>query len=471
MKVKKKISDILLNIVICILTLSMLTMTVLYAKQKATQNNSDTQTFDNLWIVNDFEESAFSLFDISYSVPTLIAYKETGKAAGATVFDSGLTSALYSALSDSIVDIFGQNSVCISENVQYADAVNELLSADSYILFEYSCALPFPYLYALCSAQSNVDISMCAGGEVADISRLALILSQGENGETYYTCYGFDFKNNACRFEHVDNSPYILQASDKIYIDAYSESFERIDLVKTGDDEPSVQMLYGSFGYSLLDETSDISMLRLGDEQSTTAFLKHFEINPEKANRYTDADGTTVFISTDERLAVTSGKIIEYTCEKGGIPIKKVLGYTPGKKSSFSLFDMLKATNIFISEIRLPYPQLMGKSADIKLSAIYKTQAEGDAQASKAVFEYSYFYNGVKIDTAPAFYFEFSANTIQKIQINISGFSTSSEKNVLLPKATAYNRISQELGTFKRISPLYSPDDTQLYNIKWAVWQ
>ncbi len=472
MKVKIRISDFILNLIISILILSMLTLTVLYAIENTTERDSDSKVFDNLWITQDSEDSAFSVFDISYCTPKLIAYKQPGNDPVATYFDSALTSTLYSVLSDAILDIFGSDSVCVSAEVDYPVAAKEVLESDSYILFEYNSDLPYPYIYALTSAQSSVDTSMCAQGLPVNISKIVLLLSQNENGKTIYSCYGFDSKYNAYKFMHSDNSPYNLQQADKIYIDAYADSLDTVSFLSESksDNESllSLEIIHGAFDYSPLVESSDIGMLKLDTEQSAATFLELFEINPEKINTYTDRDGSTVFIGTDERLSVSSGKIIEYTAENSPIPLKQILGYIPGQSNSFSLFDMLKATNIFISDIRSLYPELIGKSADIKLTGIYKTSEDED-DIAKPVFEYSYFYNGIKIDTDPAFRFVFDASGICKLNINISGFSPEGEKSVTLSKETVYKRLINTLDNVNITYPVYAVNDFGIYHIKWAA--
>ncbi|MBE6606474.1 MAG: hypothetical protein E7635_05515 [Ruminococcaceae bacterium] len=473
MNLKKRISDVILNLIITVLILSMLTLTVLFAVRSISQGEDNNRTFDKLWIVQDVEETAFSVFDISFCTPELIVYKQPGETPRASVYDSALTATLYSVLSDAVLDVFSSQSVCISKGIDYTSAVNEVLSADSFILFEYSNALPYPYIYALTSAQSSADISMCAQGSGESILTLVLLLSKNESSETVYRCYGFDDQNNAYSFEKKDRTLYKLQASDKIYIDAYSYSLQTIDFIsKDGNTfkTPSLDIANPSFSYFPLDVSADINMLKLNSEDSAQAFFKLFEINPEKVNAYVEKDGSTVFIKPGERLSVSSDNTIEYTSETGSIPMKKILGYVPGQSGSFTLFDMLKATNVFISKVRTSYPELMGKGADIRLTGVYKS-VQDNSDLIKPVFEYSYFYNGIRVDTKPAFYFVFNSEGICELKINISGFVPVSGKSVALPKITVYNRLKNSLESTTLLRPVYSKDKTGLYHIKWASFK
>ncbi len=473
MNLRKRISDAILNLIITILILSMLTLTVLFAVKSIAQNEDNSRTFDKLWIVQDVEETAFSVFDISFCTPEIIVYKQPGEAPRGSSFDSALTSTLYSVLSDSVSDIFSSQSVCISEGIDYLSAVNEILSADSFILFEYSAALPYPYIYALSSSQSSVDLSMCAQGNAENILTLALLLSKNEKSETVYTCYGFDDTDNAYKFELKDKSLYKLRAADKIYIDAYADSLEIVEFIsKKGgiSKAASLDIAYPSFSYSPLEESTDINILKLNAEDTAQSFFKLFEINPEKVNAYVEKDGSTVFIKTGERLSVSTDNTIEYTSDNGSIPMKKVLGYVPGKSSSFSLFDMLKATNVFISKMRSSYPELMENGADIKLTGVYKANSDND-ESIRPVFEYSYFYNGIRINTDPAFYFVFNNEGICELKINISAFNPGVEKRVALPKITVYKNLKDHIADTSLLRPVYAKVKNGLYLIKWGSFK
>ena len=475
---KKKISDIILNVIIAVLTLSMLTLLLLYAARSATVQSADSEVFDKLWIVQDYEDTAFASFTSSLCTPELIAYKQSEKDAGISVANEELTSTVYSVLSDMIIDIFGADSVCISEGIEYSSAVRTVTDSDSYIFFEYSADIPFPYIYAFSSAQSSVDKSMCANGAVY-ISKIAFLLEENENGNTSYICYAFDSENNAYMFEHADGSPYTLQTSDKIHLDAYYESIDNAEFLANTDidstDSDSLEFIYGTLSYSPIQSSNSISFLSLDNGDASAAFLELFELNPEKLNSYVERDGTTVFIGTDERLTVSPNKTVEFTSDDEAIPLNKILGYTPSNKGSYTLFDMLKATDVMINRFRTAYPEFIGKSAQIKLTGVYK-----DAVGGNPVFEYSYFYNGVRIDTGLAFRFVFNSEGICELSINLTGFTVMSEKRVTLSKETAFNRIllkltdiSEPQAEEKRahaVRPLYTDSGEGLYTIVWAMY-
>lgn len=476
---KKKISDIILNVIIAVLTFSMLALLLLYAARSATVKSADSEVFDKLWIVQDYEDTAFASFTDSLCTPELIAYKQPEKNTGVSVANEELTSTVYAVLSDMVIDVFGAGSVCISEGVEYNSAVRKVTDSDSFIFFEYSADIPFPYIYAFSSAQSSVDMSMCANG-VVYISKIAFLLEENENGIADYVCFAFDSDKNAYRFEHADGSPYTLQTSDKIHLDAYYESFDDAEfLTNTDIDSPnsdSLELIYGTLSYSSIQASSSVSFLALDNSDASATFLELFELNPEKLNSYVERDGTTVFIGTDERLTVSPDKTVEFTSADEAIPLNKILGYTPSSKGSYTLFDMLKATDLMINRFRAAYPEFIGKSAQIKLTGVYKNESTG----GNPVFEYSYFYNDVRIDTGLAFRFVFNSDGICELTINLTGFTVMSEKRVTLSKKTAFNRIllkltdiSEPQAEEKRahaVRPLYTDSGEGLYKIVWAMY-
>lgn len=462
---KKDIGNTLLTVLIVLLTLSMLTLMVFYAASNV-ETSKSTESFDKLWIVQDYEETAFSVFDSSLCTPELIAYKQDGAAAGAIVSDEELSSTIYSILSDVIFDVFGNESICVSRDIDPELTASELADASSYIYFEYGADIPYPCIFALSSNENTVEMSMCANGDIAYISKLGLILQNNADGSAYYSCVAFDSHKNAYRFKHADDSPYLLESSDLIHLDAYAHEFEPAALVLNESGIGSLELVFGEISYLPIRASSGTGFLGLDDSKTSASFLELFEINPEKINSYTERDGTAVFIGTDERLTVSSDNIVRFTCSQGSLPLKKILGYTPSKKSAFSLFDMLKASDIMIDRFRLAYPEYIGKSAQIKLTGVYKDTDRDGAP----VLEYSYFYNGTLIDTPTAFRFVFDSDGITEMSINLTGFTVMADKRVTLSKKTVYERVSENTDKQVRIRPLYNDSADGLYLIDWAIY-
>lgn len=454
----------MLNLVIVILTFSMIALMILY-----TLGNIDSadngESFDKLWIVQDYEETAFSVFNNALTIPTIIAYKQPSEATRAVISDEELASTLYSILSDVILDVFGNKSVCRVQDDTEASA-SELLNADSYLLFEYGADIPYPYIYALSSNMTSVNASMCAVGEFAYVSKIAFILNTKEDGSVEYSCLAFDSNCNTYRFEHSDASPYLLENSDIIHLDAYASNFEEVRLVSTGNVGSGFEVLYGSVGYYPLKASAGMDFLQLESSGVISSFLELFEMNPEKVNNYVERDGTTIFIGSDERLKVSTDGNVIYESSGEPILLKNILGYTPSQKSSYSIFDMLKASDIMIENFRAAYPEYVGKSAQIKLSGVYKNADK------EPVLEYSYFYNGTLIDTKCAFRFTFDSNGITELCINFTGFTVMADKRVTLPKKNVYERICERLAAPADIRPIYtaSEDGDGLYLIDWALY-
>ncbi len=464
---KRKIGNIILNLIITALVISMLSLMLLYTESRTAANSSDKEPFDKLWIVGDYDDTSFSVFNSSLCTPELIAYKQEGSEAGALIADEEMISTLYSVLSDTVLDVFGEKSVCVSQDVDYISAVRELISAQSYILYEYSADIPFPYIYALASKQSTVDTSTRASGRSVYISRLALILSKADDGSTIYSALAFDSRGNAFRFKREDDLPYVLPSSDMIHLDAYSTSFDKAEFVANlkEDNMLSAELIHSSISYSPLQKIQSTSFLGLNDEAMSAEFILLFELNPEKLNSYVERDGTTVFIGTDERITVSPDNMIRYSSSNEYMPLNKILGYTPGKKGSYTLFDMLKATDILINRFCSAYPSHIGKNASIKLTGVYR-----DSVSDCPVFEYSYFYNGIRIDLPCAFRFSFTADGIKELTVNAVGFTMLSDKQVTLSKNTVFNRVSSKLDGNISLRPVYTPDKNGIFYVDWAAY-
>ena len=465
---KKKFSDLILNLIIALLTASMIVLLLMYAGQSADNDRSELKVFDKLWIIGDYDESAFSALTSSLCTPELIAYKQEGSAPKALYGDEETISTVYSVLSDIVLDVFGSDSVCITDNVDASALTHELVNAQSYILYEYSADIPFPYIYALATGESSVDTGSRASGKAVYISKLALILSQGEDQSIYYKPIAFDSKGNAYRFEKKDKSSYLLPGSDIIHLDAYASSFEQVSFYTSAQNGSlSTEIMHPSISYSPLSANSSSAFLALENEITKAAFLELFNLNPEKLNSFVERDGTTVFIGTDERLSVSSDGVIDFSSDDEPIALNTILGYTPGKNNSYSLFDMLKATDLLISRFKTAYPEHIGKNASIKLTGVYRGD---DDYKDHPIFEYSYFYEGMRINAEPAFRFAFTANGVSAIRINSIGFTPLSERRSTLSKDTVFERIALRFSDDISVRPIYTLSDNGVYELEWAAY-
>ncbi|MBO7148474.1 MAG: hypothetical protein J6V93_01320 [Clostridia bacterium] len=465
---KKNFRDLILNLIIALLAFSMIVLLLTYAGRKADRESSESNVFDKLWIIGDYDESAFSALNASLCTPELIAYKQPGSQPGALYADEETISTVYSVLSDTVLDVFGADSVCISDNIDAKALANELANAQSYILYEYSADIPFPYIYALATGESSVDVSSRADGKAAYISKLALILSEGEDNSVYYSPVAFDSNGGAYRFEKKDKTPYVLPGSDIIHLYAYASSFERVKFyANTQNGSLSTEIIHPGITYAPLSASPSSAFLELDNDIIKTAFLELFELNPEKLNSFVERDGTTVFIGTAERLSVAPDGIIEFESNNEPMPLNSILGYTPGKNNSYTLFDMLKATDLLISRFRSAYPEYIGKNASIKLTGVYKGDGE---YTDSPIFEYSYFYEGMRIDTEPAFRFVFTSTGVSAIRINSLGFAPLAQRRSTLSKSTVFDRIALRFSDDISVRPIYTLSENGVYELEWAAY-
>lgn len=457
---KKRASALIMDILILVLCASMLFLAFLYAQDNVRNKTESKDVFDKLWIVNDSGGRAFTIFNTELCTPNVIAYKPSGKDAGALIYNDELMLTLYAVLSDVVLDVFGEASVCKVPGEEYDVIVSKILAADSYLYLEYADDLPFPFIYTMASGKASVDGSLFASGITKYLSRLFLILETCDDGSTVFTSYAFDNDGDVVCFEHADQTPYVLQNADKIHLEAYSDIFTKAKMVLDGQTN-TPDLTYGSLSYSSLDVTDIGGSLKLENEAEVSRFLELFGMNPEKTRSYIDSDETRVFIGSGSRLTATENGKISFSSEDEQILLKELLGYSPSVRKAYSIFDMLKATNIFIDEIMSAYPNLVGNDAALKLSAIYR-----ESKTGFPVFEYSYFRNGILIDCEKAFIFAFDSVGIRLLDINLICFTDYKKTEATLPKNIVAERLTG--GRNGRLLPIYCKDDTGLYSIAWA---
>ncbi len=451
----KKLSKLALDGAIIFLTLSMLLLSFLFASKNVNIREADEALFDELWIINESDNRAFTIFNTELCTPDIIAYKQPGKTAGALVYNSDLALTLYAVLSDVILDVFGAQSVCTQ--IQDVDeAKMRIENADSYLYIEYASDIPFAYIYALSSGKSAQDTTQVAKGSNAYISKLFLNINNNSNSTTY-ECLAFDSQNNIYSF--TSENGYVLRNADKVHLEAYADILG--DAYITFNDTPELN--YPAFEYSLLKDSTNISTITSENKSASAGLIELFGMNFEKTGSYTDGYGTRVFIGSSSRITVTQSGNLSFTGDREPILLTELLGYKPSSKGSYSMFDMLKATNIFIDEFKSKCTNFSGGDAEIKISAVYKNASSG-----YPVFEYSYFFNGIMIDTDKAFVFEFDNDGIKRLDIKLLKLEELPQRATAISKKHVYSRIENTDG---ELFPIYTITDeaNSFYEIAWAI--
>ncbi len=464
---KKGLSGLLLDILIILLSISMLNLVFMHATRSITDPSDKQPIFDNLWIIQGANTSSFAAFDSSMCMPDTIAYKQSGMEPGAVFGNAELLKTVYSVLSNVITDVFGNESIATRLEEDLNSVYNTVVSADSYIFFSYSAELPYHCIYAFASGSNSVTYDMCSKSESFYISDIALLLEETPKGVAY-RCLAFDRNGNAYEFFKEDGSIYILPGSDIAHIDAYAESFSKVEFAAssaTPFDNVSpypLDILYGSLEFSKLSPIFSVSEFELDDQDTTKTLLDIFDINPEKINTYTEPSGTTVFIGTEDRLEISSDGYIKFTNINSPIEIKEIIGFSPSKINTYTAFDMLKAINVIINELTDLYPNYFGGAASPKLTSVYKDLS------GRSVFEYSYYIGGVRINTEPAFKFIFTSNGLTELTADAQAYEQTAEKSATLPKGIVYERLSGINGLSPDfiVTPIYTKSGETL-TINW----
>ncbi len=464
---KKGLSGILLDILIILLSLSMLNLVFMHATRSISDPSDKQPIFDDLWIIQGDNNSSFTAFDSSMCLPDVIAYKPSDIEPCAILGNSELLETVYSVLSNLITDIFGNESVARKIDQNIDSVYDTVVTSDSFVFFSYPAELPYHCIYAFSSGSSAVTYDMCSKTEPFYISDIAFLLEETSKGVTY-RCITFDRSGNAYEFEREDGSNYILPDSDIAHIDAYSESFNQAKFAAASPTffdnlyPRPIDILYGSLEFSKLSPVFSVSDLELKDQSIEKQFLDIFDINPEKINTYSEPNGTTVFIGTDDRLEISFDGQLIFTNVNSPIEIKEIIGFSPSKINTYTVFDMLKASNVIINKLKDLYPNYFGGAVNTKLTAVYKN-SDGNS-----VYEYSYYIGGVRINTTPAFRFVFTSNGLIEFTADASSYEQTTEKSATLPKETVYERLSlsNKLSPGSLVTPIFTKSGTTL-TINW----
>ncbi len=463
---KKSLISVLLDLIIVILSLSMLNLVFMHAA-RSISSSDNTQSFSDLWIIQGFDDSILSTFDPSTCLPDIIVYKQPKSPPRAVYNDTELKKTVYSVLSNVITDIFGSESVAKKIEGDINAFYSSVANAESYLFFSYASELPYPCIYAFSTNSNTVSYENCSRSESFYVSDIALILEDSADGLAY-RCIVFDRHRNAYEFSKADNNKYILPGADRAHIEAYAEKFSKVDFVanseilQNGASPFPLDVLTDGFEYSDISSSFSINALELDDDSALKELLDIFDINVEKINKYSEADGTTVFIGTDDRIEITSNGRFIFTNTNSPVELKDISGFSPSKFSGYTVFDMLKSINVINAKLKQLYPNYFGGSALPKITSVYKNDD------GRSVFEYSYYIGGVKIGLEPSLTFIFTSKGLTEFSADITSYVQTNEQFATLPKITVYNRLSllSPLHSGASLTPIYiNVDDT--YTIRW----
>lgn len=465
---KKGLTGVLLNLIIIILSASMLMLVFLHAARPITNSIASKQSFDNLWITQGYDDTALTVFDSSMCLPNSIVYKQSQSQPKAVYNDTELKKTVYSVLSNVITDVFGAESIANRMDGDVNSYYNHVANSDSFIFFNYTSELPYPCIYAFSTGVNAVNYESCSRSESFYISDVALILEEVDN-KLQYRCFTFDRSGNAYEFTRSDGDKYVLPDADRAHLEAYSEKFDTVDFAVNFNKFTAQQttlfpleIMINGFDYSELYANFAISDLELDDETEIKELLEIFDINIEKINKYNEDDGTTVFIGTDDRLEVTSDGKLLFTNTNSPIELKEIIGFSTSKSNGYTAFDMLKSIIVINAKLKELYPGYVGGSAIPKISSVYK-DSDG-----RSVFEFSYYLNGVKIGLEPSIKFIFTTKGLTELTVDLTSFEQTPVRSATVPKSTVYNRLSElsNITNISSLTPIYTNNDGT-YTINW----
>ncbi len=464
---KNKLTGILLDLIIILLSACMLWLVFMHAARAISSSEDGKPRFNDLWIIQGYDNGMLAEFDSSMCLPDTIVYKQPKSSPRAVYNDTELKKTVYAVLSNVISDIFGAESIANKISGDVEAFYSTVTNADSYLLFAYASELPYPCIYAFSTGSNTVSYESCSRSESFYVSDIALILNDTDD-EITYKCFVFDKAGNAYEFSREDGDEYILPAADRAHIEAYAEKFSKVQIALNnesffdGTTPAPLDILYGGFEYSTLSPVFSISGLGLEDQATVKELLDVFDINIEKVNTYNEADGTTVFIGTDDRLEISSDGRINFTNSSSPVDLKEISGFSSGGGEGYNTFDMMKSVNVIIAKLKDIYPNYFGGDASPKLVSVYKDSS------GRSVFEYSYYINGVRINLTPSLKFVFASTGLTEFAADITAYEQNAERYATMPKTTVYNRLSliRPLPSGSTVFPVYiKSEDT--YNISW----
>lgn len=464
---KSKLTGILLDLIIILLCACMLWLVFMHAASAISSPEDGKPRFNDLWIIQGYDSGMLAAFDPSMCLPDAIVYKQPKSSPRAVYNDTELKKTVYGVLSNVITDVFGAQSVANRIDGDVNAFYSTVANADSYLLFDYASELPYHCIYAFSTGSNTVSYESCSHSDSFYVSDIALILDNEAN-ESTYRCFAFDKSGNAYEFMREDGEKYILPAADRAHIEAYAEKFSKVQLAHNNKDffdkitPDSLDILYGGFEYSLLSPAFSISGLGLDDQSTVKELLDIFDINIEKINKYNEADGTTVFIGTDDRLEISSDGHINFTNTSSPVDLKEISGFSTGSGDGYNTFDMMKSVNVIIAKLKDIYPNYFGGDASPKLTSVYKDSS------GNSVFEYSYYINGVRINLTPSLRFVFTSNGLTEFVADITAYEQGAQRFATMPKSTVYNRLSlvHPLPSGSTLIPVYVKSD-DMYDISW----
>lgn len=291
---------------------------------------------------------------------------------------------LYTMLSEFLISAFSANQQF--QQVESADFYSALTAKSVYMRYptEYDSSL---FAYLLGASGSDFSQSFSQLRNIVISSDGSVYIEDSETRKVY-RCRT-DISTSALN-EAIDayeknpssDSPVINYAFDLGFdtafgtqktvlspmIPIYSEGFE-VETVK------SEQLLFTSSGTA--------------DENAISSILALFDMTPNSFRRYTEVDGTTVFVENNAVLKISPDGLIDYSATNGGVLLSKNSSYT-------SKFDSISAIAEFVDRVN----RAAGSDSVMQLSS---NMTSSEINGSRFTVSLDYLANGrlVKYSGAP----------------------------------------------------------------------
>lgn len=389
-----KLIETLKSLLVTFLVVSMLVLWTAYIYIRFDRADTDVAELENdFWIYSDTAAAHIeTVADDSFFSPLCVTLMLSGEGY-TSAFDYTLTDVLYKEYEALLNEIFSSAYHCTEAT---EEDWQRALSLDG-VMIEYTGELP----YTAIAEFWQKDSGYCTG-DVCLIERLILFSDSSNalraissdskggffsfslsDGNTPSLIYDFNSNNIAAYTVNEGLIPFEfnLKNGNKAYT-ALPAEYKLLSVAPRLPDLEANTPLQDTLN-SVVNE-AETPYLELIADETLSAVLDAFDINPNVTGYYSDADSGLNFVGENMRLAVTPDGTVSYFIADGSLPHITCSSLLDTARTDFTSSEILTAATVFLA--RLP-KKIIGGDAQLLLNNVSYSAKDG-----RFTFTFGYFY-------------------------------------------------------------------------------
>ena len=348
---KKRMIEKIKTVLIYFLFLSLVAMAMIYLFEiRASHEDNQSVRLDTMWSIHGEQSSLPNLSsDKTVLLPEMICARRGGGRMVGAFAQSDLIRSLFRQISGNLSTYLGSGYSCsLLSDEEGKRLWNSARESENFVYLRFPSELPFPLIHLFLNEENLASPGNIASGKIVYLNELLLLID--ERGVTTVLSRG---EEGIARFSPKEGETELF--FDFSLFDSYTNSKELLSFSFADEEAPLQDCTPIPTEIPVLPRFSispEMYSMVFTDEDSHERLLRLFGFNPELASQYLESDGTTVYISTNGRLEITSDGSLSYVASSE----EKCLSFESLFQSSigsgvYDLYESIKLLSSFAKSL------------------------------------------------------------------------------------------------------------------------